>query len=81
MSAEGGALGEFGGDAEGAVDGDAGGEKGGEFLGEEEDVAPLAAAGAGEFEDEVLLLLDADVDRGEALAAEFAGDEFVGLGG
>ena len=42
--AEGGALGEFGGDGEGAVERDAGVEQGGEFLGEEEDVAPPALA-------------------------------------
>ena len=82
MKRKAGVLGEFGGDAEGAVERDGGVEQGGEFLGEEEDVAaaPLPKEGSlnssGGFSGR-----DADVDRGEALLAEFAGDQFLVVAG
>ena len=49
---------------EGAVERHAGVEQRGEFLGEEQDVAALAAAEGGQLELEAALLrLDADIDR------------------
>ena len=81
MKRKAGALGEFGGDAEGAVQRDGGVEEGGEFLGEEEDVAAAPAEG-GQLEFEGGFAGgDADVDRGESLFAQFAGDQLVVVAG
>ena len=80
--AEGCALGEFGSDAERAVHRNAGGEERREFLGEVRGrrCACLPPEN-GHFENELLLLLEADEDGRQSLAAEFARDKLVGLGG
>ena len=61
---------------------DGGVEEGGDFLGEEEDGAAFAVGEVGEFEGPGgFLSLGADVDGGEALAAELGGDVFIGVAG
>jgi hypothetical protein len=79
--AKGGLLSEFAGDGQGAVEWDAAVEEGRNLLREEQDAAAPARAEGRQLQLKAFLFLKADVDGGEALAAEFGGDTFVGFAG
>ena len=80
QGAEGGAIGQFGGDGERAIHRHARAEQRGEFLSEEQDVA-LPAAGEGrQLDFDGFLRFLTDIDRRETLAAQLERDQALGLG-